>query len=895
MLANAQSTSPQTFEITPQNLRSALTEFARQSGTEILYSPDIVSDKRSPGVRGKLDPISALTKLLFDSGLTFTTTPQGAILLQPATQPAAKMQTIALLQESASASNQSVSDSVPQRSADSADAVPSVRLEEVVVTGTNIRGVDISAPTTTITRSEINKTGFVTLESLLESIPQNFDGVTPDGRYANEGGGFVAVRNNERAAAIDLRGLGPQSTLTLLNGTRRASSVGGRVVDVSMIPLAAIERVELVTGGRSAIYGSDAVAGVVNFVTRREFDGAETQASFTTPTEYPGGERIQASQIFGHHGDRGGFVVAYDYTREYAMNLADTGLMTLAPSSSGQTYVRLEPQSNARRHSGLFSGKYSVTNNFELFVDGLYTDRMTDYFEQRIIETSTEVSSDLFEAPATQYSASLGARVGLPADWSLNVTGTMSRARNSIDSFGNYIAPTFRLDYDYSDRATSKRSSTTVVAEGPLFTVGGITPRAAVGVEYGEDAFSDVMVADGFTYTDIDRKREVSSTFAEIAIPLVKNGARRPGLRNLELSVAGRYDDYSDFGDTFNPQFGLTWGISEQVGLRAAYATAFRAPSLIDLGTDISVFIEAYPDPDRGGVAIPTLVLQGNNPDLKPEEAKTWSVSLDFTPSFLPDTRIVASYFHVNYDKRLEQPVINADRRLVFQFDERYPGLLNRTPTQAEVDAFIAAHTQGAIYNGGGQNWDPASQNVLDVYPNLATLDNRINNIAVEKLSAVDLRIDTRMPLMGGSLSLGLDGTYTLDHTRNITATSPAVTLLNQVGKPVDLRVRAKAGWSRAAYSGHLFVNYLDKYENPFATPTGTMASWTTLDLTLGFNGSELATNTWLSRFSATLSATNLLDRQPPFFPNSFLGVKYDSANASYAGRIIGIRLIQRW
>src|SRR4029453_11390734 len=112
------------------------------------------------------------------------------------------------------------------------------KVEEVIVTGTNIRGVDVAAPTVTITRSDINKTGFVTIENLLESIPQNYDGVTPDGRYANEGGGFVAVRNNERATAIDLRGLGPQSTLTLLNGTRRAGSVGGRVVDVSMIPLA---------------------------------------------------------------------------------------------------------------------------------------------------------------------------------------------------------------------------------------------------------------------------------------------------------------------------------------------------------------------------------------------------------------------------------------------------------------------------------------------------------------------------------------------------------------------------------------------------------------------------------------------------------------------------------
>src|SRR5207244_1423416 len=98
---------------------------------------------------------------------------------------------------------------------------------------------------------------------LFQSLPQNVNTITPAGQTAT-GTSSLATQNVQGATGISLRGLGPEATLVLLNGERRSGNVFGQVFDISAIPLAAIERIEIVTGGESAIYGSDAVAGVVN-------------------------------------------------------------------------------------------------------------------------------------------------------------------------------------------------------------------------------------------------------------------------------------------------------------------------------------------------------------------------------------------------------------------------------------------------------------------------------------------------------------------------------------------------------------------------------------------------------------------------------------------------------
>jgi iron complex outermembrane receptor protein len=142
-------------------------------------------------------------------------------------------------------------------------------LEEITVTGSRIpaRNLISASPVTTVGNEEIAFQGVTRIEDMLNRLPQV---------YASQGGNQANGATN--TATVDLRGLGPQRTLVLMNGRRLppGSPVGGTgslAADVNQIPSALIERVEVLTGGASATYGSDAVAGVVNFITKSDFEG----------------------------------------------------------------------------------------------------------------------------------------------------------------------------------------------------------------------------------------------------------------------------------------------------------------------------------------------------------------------------------------------------------------------------------------------------------------------------------------------------------------------------------------------------------------------------------------------------------------------------------------------
>ena len=153
----------------------------------------------------------------------------------------------------------------------------STQLQRVEVTGTNIKRIDAEtvAPVEVITREQIARTGQPTVADVLRNLP------------ANSGGSFGESFGNSfapGAAGISLRGLGQKTTLVLLNGRRVAGygfaqNLQDSFVDLNAIPSSAVERVEILKDGASAIYGSDAIAGVVNIILRRDFSGVEASLS----------------------------------------------------------------------------------------------------------------------------------------------------------------------------------------------------------------------------------------------------------------------------------------------------------------------------------------------------------------------------------------------------------------------------------------------------------------------------------------------------------------------------------------------------------------------------------------------------------------------------------------
>ncbi|MEM5517836.1 TonB-dependent receptor [Henriciella sp. AS95] len=151
---------------------------------------------------------------------------------------------------------------------DTADEEDNTRREETIrVTGTRVMSQDYSAtsPVTTIGAADIELSATLNVETLLNDLPQVIPGNTVT---SNNAGG-------EDFATIDLRGLGPQRTLVLIDGERVPGSSSTGVVDLNSIPAGLIERIEVVTGGTSAVYGSDAIAGVVNFILKDDYEGAE--------------------------------------------------------------------------------------------------------------------------------------------------------------------------------------------------------------------------------------------------------------------------------------------------------------------------------------------------------------------------------------------------------------------------------------------------------------------------------------------------------------------------------------------------------------------------------------------------------------------------------------------
>jgi len=141
-------------------------------------------------------------------------------------------------------------------------------LDRIEVTGSRIRRVDAenASPVVTIDRAAIEKTGKMTLGDLIQELP-NMAGA-PTNPQVNNGGGTGA-------STIDLRGLGSVRTLTLIDGHRIISGGVNGGADVNAIPATAVERIEILTVGASSVYGSDAVAGVVNFIMRKDFQGME--------------------------------------------------------------------------------------------------------------------------------------------------------------------------------------------------------------------------------------------------------------------------------------------------------------------------------------------------------------------------------------------------------------------------------------------------------------------------------------------------------------------------------------------------------------------------------------------------------------------------------------------
>lgn len=274
------------------SLADALDQWAQQSGFQIFVQSEATKNLTTQPLKGTFTARAALEHLLAGTPLTYVWISEKAVSIRkkPQTVPAALQRTDIEAHQSnpplARFSGRDVGSASASNSAsESGDAALSVReiganiddVEELIVTGTHIRGAaPVGSQLIVVDREQLKTSGYGRAQDFLDTLPQNFSGNAGEDWSNDFGAG-----NLTRGQAVDLRGLGASSTLVLIDGRRQpAGGTQGSFVDISSIPTAAIERIEVLPDGASAIYGSDAIGGVVNFVLRKDYQGIEwSQAS----------------------------------------------------------------------------------------------------------------------------------------------------------------------------------------------------------------------------------------------------------------------------------------------------------------------------------------------------------------------------------------------------------------------------------------------------------------------------------------------------------------------------------------------------------------------------------------------------------------------------------------
>ena len=569
-------------------------------------------------------------------------------------------------------------------------------LSEVIVTGTRQVGVkaeDSAAPIQVVGNRSLTLTGNTELAtSLATSVPSL--------NVQTNGGDAAAV--NIQAA---LRGVSPNDTLVLVDGKRRHGTAnlavdggspysGSATTDLSFIPIGAIDHVEVLTDGAAAQYGTDAIAGVVNIITKKGLTGTLD----LTGGQYYNGQGTRGSVSINKGfaiGDKGYFNVTFEnrYHDFSVLGIGDkrfqnpdgslkAGLPLLSQNVTKfnqyphENRLNGDPQFNI--YNGFFSAGYNITPEIELYAIGSYGYRASSHYEN--YRTPTKISGvaangvTVYPLPngfspkekfdEKDFSITGGAR-GTVAEWHYDLSGTYGgneEAVYTVDSANADLFPALQKlsttpvipqtdFYDGQYRATEltlnadfNRAFTMGMASPLSVAFGGEYRRDTYGIHSGEPSSYFGGGAQSFTgYSPLDQGDFARTNYAgyiDLAVDPI---------HNLHLDLAGRFEHYSDFGDTEVGKITARYDFNPAFAIRATVSNGFRAPTLAEerySGTNVS--------PSSADVQLPpnsaAAQLAGFQP-LKPELSQNYSVGFVLHP--LENLQITADAYQINIHKRI--------------------------------------------------------------------------------------------------------------------------------------------------------------------------------------------------------------------------------------------------
>lgn len=866
-------------------LGEALKVFSEQTGIAVVFPEALVQGKMSAGTGGAADAGAALTALLQGTGLEAVAGGGGYVIRARAVTPG---------------NNQPPARTAPVRTP--ADAAPSMaglseaeqRLGQVTVTGTSLRGIaPESSPLQIYSREDILGSGVTTTEQFIRTLPQNFGGGSSEFAPAGLPNDINSRQNYTFGTSANLRGLGSRGTLVLLDGERLAPTSGiGDYIDLSMIPVTALERVDVLTDGASSIYGGDAVAGVINFVLRDDYDGAETSLRYGTVTEGRM-EEWRLGQSLGTTWQGGSVIGTYEYFERGALSLGDRPDLAAPTLLTGGALTGLEAFDllpAQTRHSGIVSLRQRLGDRLTLSGSGFYSERSVDSSRVLASTESTVTTSDT-RSEVTGFSGR--AELELTPQWYLSLSGTRSEVANHEVLRSFVTADPIPTISDF----TSTLSSFDARLNGDMFQLPGGRVQTAAGMQLRNETF-DFQTRGAAKSRE--GERDVLAVYGEVQVPLIGPDNQVPGIHRLELNLSGRVDDYSDFGTSSNPKVGLLYSPGGDLRFRGSWSTSFAPPALGRSGAidrTGSVFPYAfilnrlgYPLPDPSLANVNYLVTGGTAADLEPETSRTFTLGMDQALSLgRHDFTLSGSYYDIDFEGRLGTTPIPGNLNPNFApniaFDSPGtlpPGTVIFFPSQAEIDAVLATFIRPPTLTAGA---------TLD---NIGVINNAniVRNLASTRTRGFDLNIGYETDLSFGTVTAGFNANYLLGFDQQASVSSDEISVLNTLFNPVDLTLRAQAGLQKDSLSALLHLNYVDSYRIDNTPGADRVPSWTTLDLNvsydLGNHRPGLFHGTRL-----TFSARNLTDKMPPAVPPTGLYqiAGYDPANASPLGRFISIEI----
>lgn len=840
--AVAQSSATAHYDLPSQDLELSLRAVGRISGRQIIIASGAVRERTAPALRGDFSADEAVRRLTLGTGIAIRYTRE-AILVGVAR-------------------------------AESAQAESPERDNDIVVTGSRIRGAALAAPLVRVDREAIRDGGYRDLGDVVRDLPQAFGGGQ---NPAVIGGGYPdSTFNLNSASSLNLRGLGSDATLTLVNGRRMAFGGSSQAIDISAIPIEMVDRVEVVTDGASAIYGSDAVGGVANLFLKPDYDGLAVTAGLGTATD--GGDFEQHYSVTG--GKRwttGGFVAGYDFTRNTAIT-ADQRSYTskLDPTATLFPY--------RKAHSAALSAHQTLGDSLEVSLDAFYNSRRHRYTSPFSVTAPYDYYGSVSTARTTTWGVAPTVEFRGIAGWTIGANATYGESRLH---YSTIVASGGANLYDTHGCYCSKLTAFEVNADGALFTLPGGPAKLAVGAGYRRNSLDYSRERTNFRPITTPPQyfvgvQENIYAYGEIFLPLLAS-AGQSSKPLASLSGALRYENYNDMDAVTTPKIGIVISPSPDFDLKGTWGKSFKAPTLYQQALTQETYLY---DVTGYGTGFPTgstiLYRAGGNPDLQAERATSWTATVDVHPRSIPDLNISASLFHIRYSDRVVQPILSAAGVLN---NTAYSDLVILAPNSTQIADAIDSDATG-ITNFTSGAYDPAKV--------VAIVDNRYVNVAVQKIKGADFAASYRLRLREDQSLLLQAGASYLESEQKLAAGLPTTQLAGTLFNPSHWRARGGATWKNRNLSLSTFLNYVGDVSDRQYSPTMTVKGQPLVDITFRFNIPE--TFGFLRGVEIQATARNVLNDKPSI--NRTVQPSYvpvDASNYSIIGRFLSFQLTKRW